>query len=454
MMTILVVFLELSRGVKRLSCRRRIVLRQKRVVRIHTPRRSWAHLVLAAGVLFASSAIDGRLPVSAAPLLFEDFASDPIVAGHAAAIGTGTPADRFAYTTGNLTAHYDSGQDTALLSWPLGTTLSTADDFRFEVDFVIQSDTFVAQADTNPFAQMSFGLANSSTTGLSRLVDAMDIVMIDYFPSESTQFGGLPAIGPVMVRSPGAGSVTSVIEYPFGEEAGLDDESMDGDPEERPPLDTPLTAVFVHEAASRTMRIWIDAPGGRLAINQFGFTDVAGTGDGGGPDDDVTTIEHKLPPCYPLSVDRFALALWDLGGSTVVADVEFSRLAVYDDLVGTVPGDMNGDGVLSPADVGPFVLALTNRPLYESTYPLVDVARAGDVDGSGTFDLGDVAALNASLLGSTAGANVPEPASGMLLVVGCLSLVASCRLSVASSRDATRCGSPMSKVQRSKLTVG
>ena len=351
-------------------------------------------------------------PAGAVLIFKEEFSSDPVVAGRAVPVGDGnsTPGDRFTYTPGKITAHYDSGLDTALLNWSLDATLTTADDFRFEVDFQILSSSFVALPNANPFAQLSFGLANETTTGLNRLSDSRDIAMIDYFPSESTVFDGLPALGPVMIAS--SGDFFSAIEYPFEAEAGLDDISQAGNPEERPPLDVLLTVIFVYEAAPRKMTLQIDSPGGLLEINQIGFTDVPGTSDVGGPDDDVTTIEHQLPPGYSLSVDSFALALWDFGSSTVVADIEFSRLAVFD---GRLPGDMNGDGVVDLLDTGLFIQALVDRPAFETAYPLVDADLLGDINEDGQFDLGDLGPFG-DLFNTVSSAAVPEPSLSVLLV--------------------------------------
>jgi len=349
-------------------------------------------------------------PAVAVLIFKEEFSSDPVVAGRAVPAGNSTPGDRFTHTPGKITSHYDSGLDTALLKWSLDTTLTTADDFRFEVDFQILSSGFVALPDTNPFAQISFGLANATTTGLNRLSNSRDIAMVDYFPSESTFFDGLPALGPVMIES--SGDFFSAIEYPFEAEAGLDDISQAGDPDERPPLDMLLTAIFVYEAASRKMTLQIDSPGGLLDINQIGFTDVPGTNDVGGPDDDVTTIEHQLPPGYSLSVDCFALALWDFGSSTVVADIEFSRLAVFDE---RLPGDMNDDGTVDLLDTSLFIQALIDRPAFETAYPLVDADRVGDIDENGRFDLGDLGPFG-DLFNAAPTAAVPEPPLSVLLV--------------------------------------
>jgi hypothetical protein len=369
--------------------------------------------------LFAVVVVGLVRPVEAVLILNEDFSTDPITAGRAVPVGdaNSTPGSRFDYSSGKVTAHYDSGQDAALLRWSLDrpVPLTTANDFRFEVDFRILSAGFVAQANANPFAQLSFGLASETTTGLNRLTDARDIAMVDYFPAESTVFDGLPALGPVMTRS--NGDFFSGIEYPFDAEAGLDDVSLAGEPDELPPLDVPLTAIYDFDASARRMTLQIDSPGGLLEINQIGEGDVPGTSDIGGDDDNVTTIRHQLPPGFPLSVDSFALALWDFGSSTLVADIEFSRVAVWGDLVGLPPlGDMNGDGAVDQNDSPLFIQALVDRDAFDAAFPLVDADFVGDINENGQLDLGDVAPFGDLLGESSAAAQVPEPPAGVLIV--------------------------------------
>ncbi|QOJ15650.1 MAG: hypothetical protein HRU75_13810 [Planctomycetia bacterium] len=57
-----------------------------------------------------------------------------------------------------------------------------------------------------------------------------------------------------------------------------------------------------------------------------------------------------------------------------------------------VLGDMNGDGAFNNFDIDPFVLALVNRPVYESWFPGVNADIVGDYDASGSltnFDIAD-----------------------------------------------------------------
>lgn len=59
-------------------------------------------------------------------------------------------------------------------------------------------------------------------------------------------------------------------------------------------------------------------------------------------------------------------------------------------------GDMSGDGMVNLADVSLFVMALVNPSAYAAAYPHLDADQLGDVDASGTFDLGDLPVFVAS----------------------------------------------------------
>ena len=85
-------------------------------------------------------------------------------------------------------------------------------------------------------------------------------------------------------------------------------------------------------------------------------------------------------------------------------------------------GDMNGDNMISDADVNPFVEALTNRAAYDLHGYGVDTDLTGDVNGDGLFNLGDIGAFK--LLVASAGAaagvsasSVPEPSSLLLALL-------------------------------------
>lgn len=267
-------------------------------------------------IVLAIALVGVVAPASAATLLLEDFATDPIAAGRATTSGN---AARFSAVSGGVVAHYDSTLPTAKLQWALPRSLDQSEDFDFEVDFRIASDNLVL--DQNIGGQISFGLSNSLTTGDDRAggttQDAFDVVALDYFPNISPAFGG-PSLGPSVVMSDNGGSFFSRIEFPFGIESRLDVEGP-------LPLDVMLTARLSYESGPRRLTLHLEGPGGPLDINSGAF---------GGPDVDNATIQHTLPSSAAFSVDSFSLLLWEetFGFSTVRADVTFERVLVQDAL--------------------------------------------------------------------------------------------------------------------------
>ncbi len=75
-----------------------------------------------------------------------------------------------------------------------------------------------------------------------------------------------------------------------------------------------------------------------------------------------------------------------------------------------IPGDMNGDGLVNLGDVATIVQALVNRSAFDAAHPTVNADTIGDVDGSGTFDLGNLAAF-AGLFNPPPPASASAPAS-------------------------------------------
>ena len=66
----------------------------------------------------------------------------------------------------------------------------------------------------------------------------------------------------------------------------------------------------------------------------------------------------------------------------------------------TVLGDANGDGRLTNVDIGPFLMALTNRAEYEIQYPLVDVNSVLDFTGDNLFTNVDIGGFLDALTGN------------------------------------------------------
>lgn len=102
-------------------------------------------------------------------------------------------------------------------------------------------------------------------------------------------------------------------------------------------------------------------------------------------------------------------------------DVDYQPTSFSLEVVDFFLGDLNGDGFVNESDISPFILALTDRDTFLTNFPLVNVEMAGDVNESGSFDLGDFGAfktLLSSLSASSSTASVPEPGSLLLLTLG------------------------------------
>ncbi len=81
------------------------------------------------------------------------------------------------------------------------------------------------------------------------------------------------------------------------------------------------------------------------------------------------------------------------------ADVDLEVTVRYIYSPGSLPGDLNCDGVVSVGDVNPFVLALTDPQAYEAQFPNCDVLNA-DCSGDGAVTVNDINCFVAMLSGS------------------------------------------------------
>lgn len=136
-----------------------------------------------------------------------------------------------------------------------------------------------------------------------------------------------------------------------------------------------------------------------------------------------------------LHIDHFG----SLSGGSQDYALFVSGAVVAPDILELVLGDMNGDGLLSNDDINPFVMALIDRPGYETLYTGIDADVAGDFSGDGVLDnldiFGFTSALNVgptalaeafdAVLSGDAGLDVgvPEPGSLALLAMSGLLIV-------------------------------
>ncbi|MEM6259886.1 MAG: PEP-CTERM sorting domain-containing protein [Planctomycetota bacterium] len=108
----------------------------------------------------------------------------------------------------------------------------------------------------------------------------------------------------------------------------------------------------------------------------------------------------------------------------------FNRAGTVSVEAGLVLGDLNGDGTFDSSDIPAFVQALTDESGYATLYPALDPDVLGDFDSSGTLDNLDIfgfvqalsspsAELSSELTQQLSVLAVPEPASGLALLIGC-----------------------------------
>lgn len=88
-------------------------------------------------------------------------------------------------------------------------------------------------------------------------------------------------------------------------------------------------------------------------------------------------------------------------------------------VVDFILGDMTGYGLVNLADVSAFIQSLVDRPTYNAQGYFTNTDAAGDIDGGGTFDLGDTALFSGLFNGPAAAsaAAVPEPSTLSLAAI-------------------------------------
>ena len=131
-------------------------------------------------------------------------------------------------------------------------------------------------------------------------------------------------------------------------------------------------------------------------------------GSAGGPgiwfgsSDSFYPLAPYLPPEYASAIARDVYVADD--GTITVAGSGYhsgngrSEAIIWRSLPGS-PGDLNCDGVVSVADIGAFVLVLTNPAEYASQFPDCD-ALNGDLNGDGAVTVSDIGLFVALLTGA------------------------------------------------------
>jgi len=101
--------------------------------------------------------------------------------------------------------------------------------------------------------------------------------------------------------------------------------------------------------------------------------------------------------------------------NSVVSDFDLRLLPLFT----TLAGDFNGDRRVDVQDINPFIMALQDADAYVAAYPGLE-ARYLDLNGDGLINVQDinpfVAALTAAGV-SVDGLIIPEPASGIMLLI-------------------------------------
>ena len=100
------------------------------------------------------------------------------------------------------------------------------------------------------------------------------------------------------------------------------------------------------------------------------------------------------------------------------ADADFSANLSSTALAPVVHGDINGDGHFNAADITALEQDLTNRYLLANVSPT-----AGDYNGNGQVDNGDLQGLLSALISGQGSEAVPEPSSLILAGLGCVTLL-------------------------------
>jgi hypothetical protein len=268
--------------------------------------------------------------------LTEDFSSDPF-AVWSFGIGsnnlgqfTWNSASSPVYTgdvTGSLAVHLDSSRPTVRFQRPLGVTVTDTDDFtlitRFSLDFVHGAD--------DQFAQIAFGLVNTSLTGGDRTGtqdtnfnflatdNTFHTCEFNYFPNFSTFFDTGPTLTPVVFGAQTATNVDAFANFAsiFGSDSDLHDNTNGVT---SLPTNVTLQATLAYSGATKTLA---------LTMSRVNFDGTLTPIDTGVPPLDIVASGYSTN--FPFRVDALAIMAYHDGFTTtndpsLIADVQFQKI--------------------------------------------------------------------------------------------------------------------------------
>lgn len=267
----------------------------------------------AVGMVLMAWSTPPALAVLTPPLVTVSFERDPL--DSALALREGDVASRVTWNNtapafrgdrrGSLSAHFDSRADAARLGWALPQALSEREPFTLVAIAQLEPEGFFA--DPFGYFQISWGLWNSSTTGLDRTgdinsfaADTFDLVEFNYFPNESPFFGG-PFVAPAVLAA--ADRTNPLFDF-----LGAFANSSFGSQQYKLPLGEPLLIATEYDPknATLTTRVWTIGADGTTAELIEARAQAS-----------LATL--SLPQ---FTLNRFGLTLWHDGFSSETAALD------------------------------------------------------------------------------------------------------------------------------------
>jgi hypothetical protein len=139
-------------------------------------------------------------------------------------------------------------------------------------------------------------------------------------------------------------------------------------------------------------------------------------------------LQTLIDPSLPFSLTD-AKDVNDNGwivGTAHDSNDNFSHAVILKPIAQLLPGDLNRDNHVNAADISAMMLAMTNPTLYKSTYNVSDsqLQTLANVNNDGVVNNGDIQYLLKLLkTGGGSAAAVPEPSTGLLLILVLVRLI-------------------------------